>query len=549
MDLPRPKLAEAGLFLILVASPLLVTPFTASAFGVSKLVPVVAGSLLIWLARPRIERRIVWFAGAWIGATVLAALFGVEPATGLTTATRSSGGGLIITLTTSTLIVAGSGAPDAFADRAARLLLGAGLAVSAIGIVFRAFPELPQPILGGASANAATFGNTLFAVAFVAAAAATVPGRLGARREILAIAVLVLGAASFGERSSYLLPLVAILVASRRGRVGAARTGVLAATTIAILVAWAVAEPHLPRRPGSNSSVSQFVDRSVDSARFTVWAAVYQGWTQRPIFGWGPGATRTAYIRGATPQQLEEASRRWADAHDLPLEQLVSGGLVRFLPFLALAVLLAFRAWRGPPECAWALGATAALGGYALFEPIHPLLTPMLGLTSALAARSPDGDAAPVGDPRFPRSVATIALVVALVITALMTTASTLERWGTRYGQIWALRASVAVQPWRLSAKVALAFRLGFDGRGSEPGAAQAAAEAREIMAEAVRSHPWDVQVRLSAADLEVYLRDPDAGRRWVVEHVERFPSDRAALEAFDRFVAGGTPGFPVTSP
>jgi hypothetical protein len=68
-------------------------------------------------------------------------------------------------------------------------------------------------------------------------------------------------------------------------------------------------------------------------------------------------------------------------------------------------------------------------------------------------------------------------------------------------------------------------------------------------MVRTVEEHPWDVQVRLSAADLEVYLRDPRAGRRWIVEHVRRFPSDRAALEAFDRFIADTSATARIPSP
>lgn len=551
MDLPRLTFAEAGLFLILVAAPLAITPFSAAPFEDAKLVLVVAGALLVWTARLHIDRRMLLVAGTWVVATTIAAALGVEPAIGLTAAIGSSGGGLIVTLATATFVVAGAGLPDHLAARGARFLLGAGLTVSAIGIVFRLFPDFPAPILAGQSANAATFGNTLFAVAFVAAAVAVVPGRLAdPRREVVAVAILVVGAASFGERSSYLLPSIAILVAARRGRVGPRRSAMLIGTTIVVLVAWAFVEPQLPRRPGSNRSVSQFVDRTVDSARFTVWNATYEGWTQRPILGWGPGATRTAYVRGATPAQLDDATRRWADAHDLGLEQLVSGGLVTAVPFVALVALLTARAWRGPRDRAWALGAAAALAAYAAFEPMHPLLTPMLGLVAgAAAAPSVFDEEAPARARPWIRRAGTIALAAGLAVSSLMLVASTLERWGTRYGEIWALRSARALQPWRQSADITLAFRLAFDGRGDGPGARAAAAEARSIMADTVAAHPWNVQVRLSAADLEIYLRDPTAGRAWIVEHVRRFPSDQAALEAFDRFIADASATLPVASP
>ena len=50
VEVPRPQLAEAGLFALSVAAPLVVTPFTSSPFGNAKLLLVCAGSVLALLA-------------------------------------------------------------------------------------------------------------------------------------------------------------------------------------------------------------------------------------------------------------------------------------------------------------------------------------------------------------------------------------------------------------------------------------------------------------------------------------------------------------------
>ena len=96
----------------------------------------------------------------------------------------------------------------------------------------------------------------------------------------------------------------------------------------------------------------------------------------------------------ATPADIEEATRGWADAHNLFLETAVTSGVLGLIPLVALFVLLVGRAWRAGPERAWSLGAAAALGAYAMVEPLNLVLTPLLFLFAAMAAglraREPD---------------------------------------------------------------------------------------------------------------------------------------------------------------
>ena len=58
----------------------------------------------------------------------------------------------------------------------------------------------------------------------------------------------------------------------------------------------------------------------------------------------------------------------------------------------------------------------------------------------------------------------------------------------------------------------------------------EAGAEAKRIIAEGVERFPWDVNVRLWAADVDTLLSDPAGSRAWRRQHVERFPADQSVL-------------------
>ena len=171
---------------------------------------------------------------------------------------------------------------------------------------------------------------------------------------------------------------------------------------------------------------------------------------ERPILGWGPGTTQVPYLTRATPADIEEATRRWADAHNLFLETTVTSGILGLIPLVALFVLLVGRAWRAGPERAWSLGAAAALGAYAMVEPLNLVLTPLLFLFAAMAAGLRARE--PVADERTPRGVRLavgIVLSLSLVVSLTMIAGATFERWGRHYGEEWALssrppRAAVA---------------------------------------------------------------------------------------------------------
>jgi hypothetical protein len=172
-----------------------------------------------------------------------------------------------------------------------------------------------------------------------------------------------------------------------------------------------------------------------------------------------------------------------------------------------------------------------------LFEPVNLVLTPLLffflGMAGTpvadMASRSTRMGTRPLKVRRSGRVLVGITLAVALVVSLLMITAATLERWGKTYGEEWAYRAALRVQPWRVSATADLATLLALDGRG---GNAAAASEARDLMTHAVDDHPWDVNLRPRAADVDTLLRDPAGSSGWIREQLARFPGDAAGLAA-----------------
>jgi hypothetical protein len=66
------------------------------------------------------------------------------------------------------------------------------------------------------------------------------------------------------------------------------------------------------------------------------------------------------------------------------------------------------------------------------------------------------------------------------------------------------------------------------DGRAGD---AEAAAEARHVIEEAVTDHPWDPYVRFAAIDVELLLGNPEGVQRWRQDHLKHFPDDDLAVD------------------
>jgi len=495
-------------------------------------------------------RPLAWAAGAWVAITALSAIAGTDPSRGLTAQVGGEGGGLILVLVCAVVVLAGAGSSTGLRERARRWFVLTCMAIGVFGIIIRLAPGTFLTI-GRLSFVGATMGNQLFAGALLAAGIVAAMGdrEQPLSRQLPVVGLLALATATFGERSAIVLPVLGTVIFLARARMPARRAAALAVCVLAVLGAWQIAAAHLPT--GGRGASLTVASQATDAQRFTVWRVlVTRAVPDRPILGWGPGSTQSAYLANATEAQVRSTTRGWADAHDLPLETLVTTGVLGLLALVAVLALAGGRALRGSPEHAWALGAAAALGGYALFEPMNLVLTPLLFFFLAMAGRpeaepepGPEAGSEPAGRAagapglsRALRAVGGLMLAAALAVSLLMFAGATLERWGQDYGEEWAYRDALRVQPWRVSATEQLATQLAVDGRSHQAGAA---AEARTLIAEAVRAHPWDVNLRPRAADIDTLLDDPVGSHDWLQQQIQRFPGDAAGLAT----AAEPTPG------
>jgi O-antigen ligase len=533
MEARRPQLADLGVFLLLVAAPLAFTPFSTSPFGDPKLVIVTAAALCLWGAGLPVDRRLARVGAVWVGITALAAVSGTDPIRGLTAQTTGEGGGVVVALAAAVLLVAGCAQADDLRERGRRWFVAACAVVAVFAIAVRLFPDRLGSF-GGLSFVGATMGNQLFGAALLAAGiAAALGGRSEARRsrQLLVVGLLSLGVATFGERSALVLPLVALVAVLAKARMPRRRAVALAATVLLVIGAWQVVATWIPTE-GRGATVT-VASQATDTQRFTVWRVLAtRAVPDHPWLGWGPAMSQSAYLANATGDEVVSTSRQWADAHDLLLETLVGTGVFGFLALLVLLVLAGVRALRCPPERAWVFGAAAALGAYALFEPVSLVLTPLLFFFLGAAAGPPRRVVVrSEAIARVGRVAAGVTLGAALIVSLLMMTGATLERWGRAYGEQWAYRAAVRAQPWRLSAIERLAIQRAVDWRSGDQAAGE---EARRLIQDAVDAHPWDVDIRVWAADVETLLKNPAGERRWIAAQLAFFPSDRPGLTEED---------------
>jgi O-antigen ligase len=539
MEAERPRLAETGAFLLVVALPLVFTPFSVSPFGDPKLVVLVAAALVLWMARLPNDRTLVLAAGLWVAVTALAAILGVEPTRSLVAQTNGAGGGLVLTLCCAVIVVRGAGFTRPIADRIRRWALVTAFVVGGLGLLVRLFPSLTTDTLGwkDASLIGSTMGNQLFAVALLSASlGAAISLERPIRDRLIVCGTLTVLVASFGERSALVLPIVVVSATMWRAHRPRREAAAVIVTILAAIAVWQVVDPLLPDRPKQvGATLAPLAGEATDAGRLTAWRSVGAGVLDRPILGWGPGTSQSIYLASGDPDEIRDAGRGWADGHDIFLETAAGTGFLGLAALVVLLVVVGTRAIRCPPERAWAFGAAAGLGAYALVEPLSLVLTPLLFLYLGIAAHrsAAPSDAGPPWRPPTPAKVMVgVLLGGALVVSVLVLVASTLERWGRTYAETWALRDAVAVQPWRVSASEQLALQLALDGRAGDDDAAR---EAKDTIASDVSTFPWDVNVRVFASDVDLILNDRPGAEAWRRAQVERFPGDRELLDEAER--------------
>ena len=534
---------DAGLFLLAVAVPLAFFPLSSAPFADAKLVLLTLGTLLLWVSGVPVDRRLALPAGVWIAVVVAAALTGVDPRMSIIGA-ADHGTGLIMLAACGSLVVLGPNIPPDAVSRMRGWLVGAGLVVAAVAVGFRVAPDAFDRVVSDLSFRGSTAGNPVFAAAFLAAC---IPAALGSkgdtrRRLVPILAVLALGFAANGQRSSLVLPFVALAACLWPMRAVRARV-LLAGATLAVVVStWILlVAPFLPSASHEVSETArQFDTLTGERQRLAVYTADLRGFTRRPVLGWGPTNTWSAFLSSATPEEIDTAGRGWAEAHNILLESLVTTGLAGTAAFVWLVLRIAPRMARPPSGAGWAAGGALTVAVFHLYEPLSLTVTPLMFLLAGVSARAPAATPEPAAAPEralvlgkagrasaLARAGVGAALAAMLLVSSLALGASALEQWGrTHYGE-WSLRASLRLQPWRLSATELLARNLAVDGYTGDEAAA---AESRSVIGAAVRQHPWNPHVRLSALDVELLLRNLPGAQGWVRRHLERFPSDPVAI-------------------
>ena len=423
--------------------------------------------------------------------------------------------------------------PTALLDRARGWIVWTGILIAGIIVVGRLLPGAFDALAPRLDFRGSTFGNPVDAVGFLAVcvpAALAGPAR-ATWRTVRVFAVLGAGFAVAEERSAYLLPVVALAATAWFVRPDRKRFGLAAGSIIVVVAVWALLPTSAIQGATSEryTAVGQFQTLEGERQRLAVYGANLRAVGERPLLGWGPANAWTGFLSSGTPQQIEQAGRDWADAHNLLLEFAVISGAIGLAAFGWLALRVAPRALRPPPARRWLAAGAVTLTVYAFVEPLAVVLTPLLFLLAGAAGGGRSVEPAPrperpVGQGHVARAGAVVALAAVTSGAAVNLTASALEQWGhTHYAADWSLRAATRVAPWRITASEALALSLAIDGRAGDEHAAD---EARDVVLGVVSDHPANPSVRLLAADVELLLRNFPGTQAWIHQQLEVFPSD-----------------------
>lgn len=513
----RPWALEAGLFCVLVAAPLVFTPFTAAPFVDPKLVLLIGAALLVAVSGVRVDGAVAAAAGAWVAVLGLATALGVDPWWSLL-GPDDRGTGLLAFGAGALLLCAGTGVPEDLRERLPGWLFWTGAVVSAVAVVAR-FVEIGGDtwVLGFKSS---TLGGGAVIGGFVAGAAVA-GAHLRLRPAVVGGLVLLgSGLAVSASRGAWVGVALGLAIALWRGRRGWRTAAGVVLPLALTMAAWTLADPVLPEPV---SAVSRFGDTAEASGvRFSAWEVNLRAWGEEPVLGSGPGTGWGRYLSEAGADEIRDARRGFADAHNIVLEFGVISGGAGVLALGVLFLVVALRARPFPPERAWAVGVVVAVGVSHLVQPLDVVPVGLMLLAGGLAVGRP-----PPGPGIAIRGWVPVLLAVALVLSTLRFGASSLERYGRTYASPSSLRASLVLQPFRLTAIDALAKHRALDARASHAGAG---AEARGLAEEGVARHGWHPAVRLIAADVEMLLEDRSAARVWLNEHLDRFPNDPLAL-------------------
>jgi O-antigen ligase len=347
-------LLEIGLFLVVVAAPLVFTPFTAAPFVDPKLWLLTGGALVIALSRPRVDRTLSLAAAAFVAAVALATIFSVDRWWSLIS-TESRGMGLIGLAASALLLCAGTGVPEDFRARLPRWLFWTGVVVSVVAVVAR-FVSLGTNTWR-LDPFSATIGHRALVGGFLAAAALAVLASPVRAREVAGLLILGSGISVTAARGALIGLVLGFAVIFVRTSDWHRIVLVFLPLLVAVLAWTAVSTIHPPkdRNQLGYSGAQRFTQLNEGSAlqRPAAFKAFARAWEDDPILGSGPGTAWKPYLDHVRPAEIRVAGRGFADTHNIFLEFAVTTGTVGLLAFIALLVLVLRRLRRAPRERAW----------------------------------------------------------------------------------------------------------------------------------------------------------------------------------------------------
>ncbi|XKT74482.1 MAG: O-antigen ligase family protein [Patescibacteria group bacterium UBA2163] len=104
--------------------------------------------------------------------------------------------------------------------------------------------------------------------------------------------------------------------------------------------------------------------------RFTIWSMAYEGFKDRPLFGWGQEGF--SYVFSAYYNPSLYAQEPWFDrAHNIFFDWLIAGGIFGFLLYLALFATALWYLWK--PGNAFTIGERAIITGLLAGYGFHNL--------------------------------------------------------------------------------------------------------------------------------------------------------------------------------
>lgn len=256
----------------------------------------------------------------------------------------------------------------------------AGAAVNAAVAVLQGVADLSGadlPLFHDRSTG--LLGNPVFLGAACAAAMAFVRPVLRrlAPAGFLLVALLAAAVQMSGARAAFVL----LVVVGGWAALGSGRR--LGAVLLIAIVVGSLVGGALQDNAGA-AAAARVQDRG-PGPRLQYWGAGVRAAIDRPVAGYGPGRWRAATAPHRTLEVVRagDPDRLYADAHNLPVEYLVTTGLVGLALLLAWLALVARDVWRpARPDAAVAAGTLLAVH---MVEPQHVVLTPIMLLLAAVA--------------------------------------------------------------------------------------------------------------------------------------------------------------------